>query len=86
MLIAKVVNALMKRPAMNPWYWFAGFYGIGYLIGIFVGLAKSSPNLAYAAGQFAPITLIAVGLGIWRGRIWKAARIDDNVDAPDALR
>lgn len=65
-LIAKIVNFLAKRPVMNPWFWFGASYGVLYVIGLALGLARGNPNLAYIAGSFLPITAIAVGLSVWR--------------------
>ena len=72
LLIAKAVNALARRPMMNPWLWFGASYAVMYAAGIAVGLANNNPNLAYLAGSYMPITLIAVCLGLWRAPKWRA--------------
>lgn len=74
-LIAKFVNFIAKRQAMNPWTWFAASYAILYIIGLFIGAIRGSPNLAYVAGSFLPITAIAVALGIWRAPKWQDAQV-----------
>lgn len=72
--VAACVNFLAKRPLLNPWLLFAGSYGLFYLLGLFVGLARNAPNLAYAAGSFLPITIVAIALGLWRSPKWRAAK------------
>jgi heme A synthase len=73
-LIAKLVNFFAKRPAMNPWKWFAGSYAVLYIFGLVIGAVRGNPNLAYVAGSFFPITAIAVVLGIWRAPKWQDAQ------------
>jgi hypothetical protein len=72
--VAAGVNFFAKRPLMNPWVGVAGSYGLLYLLGLFVGLVRSAPNLAYVAGSFLPITIIAIALGLWRAPKWRAAK------------
>jgi hypothetical protein len=74
-LLAKIVNRLAKRPVFNPWIWLAASYGFSYILGLFLGLARHAPNLAYVAGSFFPITLLAVAMGIWRAPKWQAAQL-----------
>ena len=74
-LLAKIVNHFAKRPLVNPWVWLAASYGIFYIFGLFVGFARSTPDLAYIAGSFLPITILAVALGIWRAPKWQAAEL-----------
>ena len=71
-LVSKCVNFLAKRPIMNPWTWFAASYAISYIVGIAVGAVRGNPNLAYIAGSFFPITVLAVGLGMWQAPKWRA--------------
>jgi hypothetical protein len=39
-----------------------------------VGLARNTPNFAYLAGYYLPVTLVAVVLGVWRAPKWQAAQ------------
>ncbi|WP_444844265.1 hypothetical protein [Duganella caerulea] len=74
-VVAKIVNYFAKRPMFNPWHWLAGSYAFLYTMGIFVGLARNATNLAYIAGSFLPITLVAVTIGIWRAPKWRARQL-----------
>jgi hypothetical protein len=74
-LLAAVVNYFAKRPLLNPWAWLAGSYAFFYILGLFVGFARNAPNLAYVAGAFLPITLLAVAIGIWRAPKWRNAKL-----------
>jgi hypothetical protein len=77
-LISKAVNALLKRPAMNPWYWLAGAYALGYVVGILFGIINNVRDLPEIAGSQLPLVLVSVVIGIWRGRLWQAARVGDG--------
>ncbi|WP_143132981.1 hypothetical protein [Pseudoduganella namucuonensis] len=74
-IFAKIVNYFAKRPMLNPWIWLAASYALFYILGLFLGLARNAPNLAYTAGSFLPITLLAVVIGIWRAPKWHAAQL-----------
>lgn len=71
--VAKVVNQVTKRPAMNPWTWFAASYGVLYAIGLVIGLVRNTPNFSYIAGYYLPAVLVALALGLWRAPKWRAA-------------
>jgi hypothetical protein len=73
-LVATVINLITKRPTMNPWLWFAGSYLVFYALGLAVGFIRGNPNLAYTAGYFLPLVIIAVGLGFWRAPKWRKAK------------
>jgi hypothetical protein len=73
LIIAKLVNLVAKRPIMNPWLWFAASYGALYVIGFILGAVRGTPNLAYLAGYYLPITAIGVVLGLWKAPKWRAA-------------
>ncbi|MED5612930.1 hypothetical protein [Janthinobacterium sp. P210005] len=72
---AKIVNYFAKRPMLNPWVWLAASYALFYILGLFFGLARHAPNLAYTSGYFLPITFLAVVIGIWRAPKWRAAQL-----------
>jgi hypothetical protein len=72
--VTAAVNFFAKRPLMNPWVGLAGSYGLLYTLGLFVGLVRSAPNLAYVAGSFLPITVIAIALGLWRAPKWRVSK------------
>ena len=70
--LAKLVNLIAKRPLMNPWSWFGSSYALLYALALVVGLARNTPNFAYLAGYYLPITLVAVVLAVWRAPKWRA--------------
>ena len=74
-LLAAVVNYFAKRPFLNPWSWLAGSYAFLYILGLFIGFARSAPHLAYIAGSYLPITLLAVAIGVWRAPKWRNAKL-----------
>lgn len=78
--LAKITNFFAKRPVFNPWSWLAGAYAFGYILGIAVGVIQQAPNLAYVAGRFLPLTLLAVGLGLWRAPKWRLAHQMSSTD------
>lgn len=75
LLLAKIVNYIAKRPLLNPWLWLAASYALFYILGLFIGFARGTPNLAYTAGFFLPITVLAVAIGMWRAPKWRAAKL-----------
>lgn len=83
--VAVGVNFFAKRPLMNPWIWFAASYGLSYVVGLFIGLARNSPNLAYVAGTFLPITILAAALGVWRAPKWRVAKQEKYLASQSAL-
>lgn len=74
-LLATIVNAIAKRPLMNPWIWFAGSYALCFILGIVIGVSRNVPHLAYNIGYYLPVAAVAVGLGLWRGPKWREARL-----------
>ena len=74
-LLATIVNYFAKRPLLNPWSWLAGSYAFLYFLGLLIGFARSAPHLAFVAGSYLPITLLAVAIGVWRAPKWRKAKL-----------
>jgi len=71
-LVSKGVNYFSRRPAMNPWSWFAGSYAVGYLLRLVAGVVRGSPGLADSALSYLPITITAIAIGVNEAPKWRA--------------
>jgi hypothetical protein len=65
---------------MNPWLWFGASYAVLYVIGLIIGATRGAPDLAYRAGYYFPITILAVVLGVWRAPKWKDVHESEQSD------